>query len=214
VGQEETPRKEIWFDIAKYYPLNSNLAIGGDTGLRGFVFEAGSNSLYVRPSLRFRTGDYLSFYGGVGLFYVFREGPFDANEIRPWGGVSLRWPTFRDVSIENYFRAEGRYLRSEEIDQVLSVLRLRHKLSTVLPLGNKQPGGAGLYLPVSAEVFFTAAGDTPARFINQTRFAVGVGYRLNPCWRIEFTYNSVRLRTDASDNFTTQIHLVRIQIKG
>ena len=213
LGQEGAG-EEIWFDIGKYYPVGKDTALGGDTGVRGFFFEEGSRVLFVRPSLRYRPTGNLSLYGGLGLFYAFREGPFDANEIRPWGGISLRWPTFRTVHIENYFRAEGRFLGSEQIDEVLSVLRLRHKLGTVLPLGNKQPGGVGFYLPVSFEVLFAAGGDIPARFINQTRLAVGLGYQINPCWRIELNYNNVRLRTDAGDDLATAIHLFRIQIKG
>jgi hypothetical protein len=81
-------------------------------------------------------------------------------------------------------------------------------------LANKDPQGPGFYLPVSYEVFFRAAGDIPARFINQARFTVGIGYQFNPSWRMELHYYNVQFREDAGSSFATTAHLFRIQIKG
>jgi len=84
----------------------------------------------------------------------------------------------------------------------------------VLPIANMTPGGRGFYLPVSFEVFFPAAGDNTARFINQTRFTAGIGYRLTSGWRLETSYNWIQFRTDVRDEFVTTAHMIRIQIKG
>jgi hypothetical protein len=205
---------EVWFDISKYFPVSNSLSLGGDTGVRGFVFEEEFTVVYIRPSFQYLLRDSLSLHGGVGVFYAFQEGPVNLGEIRPWGGVKLRWPTFKSIYLENYFRADGRFLRTQEIDEYLSVLRLRHRIGTVLPIADKKPGGEGFYLPVSFEVFFRGAGDIPARFINQTRFTVGLGYQLNSGWRLETSYNWIQFRPDAGDEFATIAHMFRIQIKG
>jgi hypothetical protein len=205
---------EVWFDLTKYFPVNNALSLGGDTGIRGLISEEDFTAIYIRPSLEYRYSEKLSLHGGVGLFHAFQDGLSDVNEIRPWGGIKLRWPAFRSIYLENYFRAEGRFLRPQEIDQFLSVLRLRHCFGTVLPLGEMKPQGKGFYAPVSFEVFFRGAGDIPARFINQTRFTVGIGYRLISGWRLQTSYNWIQLRSVARSEFETTAHMIRIQIKG
>jgi len=205
---------EVWFDASKYFPINNSLSLGGDAGIRGFVTEEDYAAIYIRPSFDYRFSDQVSLHGGVGMFYAFQDGPFDVGEVRPWGGVKLRWPAFRSIYLENYSRAEGRFLLVRETDERFSVLRLRHRIGTVLPIGDMTPGGKGFYLPVSFEVFFPAAGDNVARFINQTRFTVGIGYQLTSGWRLEISYNWIQFKTDARDEFVTTAHMIRIQIKG
>jgi hypothetical protein len=207
----------VWFDVSKYFRASGSLRLGGDSGVRGFVFEEEFVAVYVRPSFEYLWNDAVRLYGGVGLFHAFQDGPSDITEIRPWGGFSLRWPAFRSVYLENYFRAEGRFFRTrkiEEIEQALSSLRLRHRIGTVLPIAGKKPAGKGFYIPLSFEVFFRAAGDIPARFIDQTRFWIGIGYQLGSGWKLETSYSWIQLRNDTQEGFASTTHLIRIQIKG
>jgi hypothetical protein len=83
----------------------------------------------------------------------------------------------------------------------------------VLPLADKKPLGPGFYLPFSVEAFFRAGGDIPARFINQTRLAIGIGYQFSSGWKLETSYNWVSFRQDVGEGFATTAHLIRIQIK-
>jgi hypothetical protein len=202
---------QLWFDVSKLFPVRNDLSLGGDTGIRGMILNDFFLA-YVRPTAAVEVHDRVSILGGVGLSYLFEDGPRDLIEIRPWGGVLARWPDFGQFGLRHYVRVEQRFLRIQnEVD--LSVLRLRYRLGSVipLPLGWR---GRGIYVPVAVELFLNAAGDEIVRFINQSRFVAGVGYRMNDSWRIELNYTGIFIKIDATEGFQNPIHVFRIQIKG
>jgi len=207
--------EQIWFDVTDYFRINQGFSIGGDAGIRGMVFSDEEwMALYIRPSVSYRASRDLEFSGGLGLFQAFRPGPEDALEVRPWGGVRYMWPRSPKMTLEHYFRAEGRNVRLGQNQDFRSALRLRYRIATYLPITSEKSTGRGIYLPLQYEWFMDAAGDVPARFINQNRFVAGFGYRLSSKWRFELQYTLVLFRESARDGFEPFAHVFRFRVLG
>jgi len=213
--EDESADKQVWVDLTKYYPLDKRVQLGGDTGLRGFfAFDDEWTAFFIRPSMTYVARGNLSFHGGVGLFYAFQDGHNDAWEVRPWAGVRLSWPRIGPLPVEHYFRAEERFIRIESRPDFQSVLRLRYRFGTNVPLSPDNGQVSRFYVPLSYEFFMNAGGDVPARFVNNTRFVLGLGCRVTPKWRIELNYTLISFRGSTRDSFYTAAHVFRIQIRG
>lgn len=204
---------QFWFDVTKFFPLADELGLGGDAGIRGFVLDGDWTVVYVRPTLKFDPLNTFSLRGGVGVFYAFQDGPKDIVEVRPWAGTLVRWPRIKKLRLQHRFRADLRFRKRQQLDFYTSVLRLRYRIGTTVPIG-AQAGPKTFYIPISFELLMDSAGDLNARFINASRFVAGLGYRISDHWRIELNYTRILVRLDASDPLRSRFHVLRIQIKG
>ena len=211
---QDTKKKQLWLDVTNHFAVNEQFRIGGDAGIRGFVFDEEWTVLYLRPSINYALNDRLTLHGGVGLFTAFVAEAGDTFEIRPRGGVRLRWPKIGKVLLEHYVRGEERYIRREEQGDFRSFSRLRYRVGAYFPISGASLEEKGLYLPLLYEFFWVAGGDIPAMFMNHNRLVVGLGYRINSKWRIELQYTQMLFREGVGTGLVPTAHVFRIRVKG
>jgi hypothetical protein len=81
-GQDTNQEHQLWFDYNLKYKTSSDLAIGGDVGLRGFISNLDWNQYYIRPTLTFRDDYRLSFNAAIAYFRTDNKFSSNQNEFR------------------------------------------------------------------------------------------------------------------------------------
>jgi len=148
----------------------------------------------------------------AGAFIVFsrpKEG-LDNNEFRPLAGVKLYLPNDHHLNIYNWTRYEYRsfhYMDDESLDNVKN--RLRNRIGLEIPLSKNAWQPKTLYALTDFEFFYTFE----KKYFDRFRERLGLGYILDPHWRVELIYHIQMLRASKDENPVWTDNILRLNIK-
>lgn len=154
---------------------------------------------------------------GVGFYYTDQLYSRDRFELRFMQGTSFYFKTGQHSSIKNFIRIEERFQRSMGDGEWSDGYRFRYKLSSAIPLGELLfDFSKGLYMPVSLEAFVNL--QKTDRFNDVIRLSFGLGYKINPRWKVEADLVYKRTQDQGfninSDNFLFRLRVFNTFKKG
>jgi hypothetical protein len=214
VAQESSDVKsQVWMDYDSYRLPRGNLQFMGDAGFR-FLVGGGWQRYIVRPSLQKSINEWLSLFGGLGFFFTAQKEISNTLEIRPWIGARLYWywETISKIRFSNYTRIEGRFVINTQSSGTDISSRFRNKIDARIPITNRYFTDDLLYLMLSFE-FFLEAGEIAELFADNIRLGVGLGYKFDYHWRVQFYFYGLRSQDTTTSGFTVTDQVWRLTVK-
>lgn len=206
--------QQLWLEYLVDYDLSKKIELYADASYRTVFFKDLNNShrIMARPSMKWAVSQKVDVRGGIGIFYTSLNDSTQALELRPWQGVSVRWPVIGKQRFSHFFRLEERLTyRLEPWSQANSV-RLRYQLSTRIDFGRGKVVKY-FYMPLAMEFFFVPAGEKTFDLSrNDARFTVGLGYVVNYRLALEGRFVLQRSRLSAG-NFGVTDQIFRIMLR-
>ena len=129
--------QQLWLEYLVDYDLSKKVELYADASYRPVFIKGLNNShrIMARPSIKWAVAQKADVRGGIGIFYTFLDDSTRVLELRPWQGVSVKWPVIGKQGFSHFFRLEERFTyRLEPWSQANSV-RLRYQLSTRIGFG-------------------------------------------------------------------------------
>ncbi len=211
--EQNITTNHLWFDFYNYFPITEKLEYDGDLGFRHAFSEFPWSRIYIRPSLAYRWKKTIRFHGGIKFAYTFQEIFADTFEIRPWLGIKIIWPKIRRIDFQHFLRLEQRFQLNTGGDSWTLQTRLRYKLGTRVPINHPSIIDKTFYVPLWVEFFDYATGDLEERFASKARATIGLGYRFNKRWRLEFEYTLQGSRVARLENFEGTDNLFHLKLR-
>lgn len=212
---------QMWTQYQYQQRISDKLRGSWDLGYRELVSTEDALGEWSRFHLRghvvYERSELLSFEGGVGGFYTFREDSADLFELRAWQGVIIFWPRTavarHPLELRHRLRFEQRWFRQRDSEPTDFSLRLRYRLATFIPLNRPTIEEKAFYLPLMGEWFGDVGDDSAEFFAARVRLSTGLGYVLSKNWTLEFRYTAQRSRDTVVDRFTTTDHIFDFRIR-
>ena len=121
---------QIWLDYNPSFPLQDDLVLYGDVGIRWELESAGWWRLVIRPGVRRCFENGVCLFGGLGSFYTANERLPDTWELRPFQGASATWPNWRILPLQHMLRLEERFDFNTQSWSSQASLRARYRIRT------------------------------------------------------------------------------------
>ncbi len=167
-----------------------------------------------KPGVEWSAGSIVDLTGGIGFYYTMQEIIPNSFELRLWQGVKVHWPTMGRFNIDHYARLEQRFNHSLGIiDPWSIVMRSRYRLNVIFPINNPGIIDRTLYMRVNAELFWDMGKSIEERFVNKNRYAMGLGYRFNPKWRLELYYLAEQSQAFSEEGFKVNSHIIQVSLR-
>lgn len=148
---------QLWLDYNPSWAIGAKTDFFGDLGARTALELSDFWRFVVRPSVRYHPSRSVTVAGGLGSFYTRNDVIADRWEIRPWQGVTVRWPR-RRVSLEHYLRLEQLFDFNTRTGESRNSVRGRYRLLAFMDVGARRPGRFWRLMG-SVEGFLTLGGD-------------------------------------------------------
>ncbi len=214
--EDEEITRQLWLDYNAKYHVSREFKIYGDAGYRRISPDIWTR-YYIRPAISYlqrlqtKSGKYISitYHFGIGAFFTNYTNISNNLEVRPFQGVDLQWPTFKQLQINHYVRLEEQFEYMNN-DWVFG-LRGRYMISGVYHWSKEDWNKLNnFYLPFHTEFFWNI---TSTNLNNDLiRITPGLGYTFNLKWKMEFSISYHRTRITIDDNFETNDIVFRIRI--
>ena len=212
-AQERITTNHLWFDFYNYIPIADSLEYDGDIGFRHALGEFSWWRVYWRPALAYKWKSSVRFHGGLKFSFDDYEIAANTFELRPYLGIKVIWPRIDRFVFRHFLRAEQRFLHNTEFETWTSQFRLRYKLGMKVPINKPEMGERTVYVPVSAEIFGNGRGDLEERFASKLRLTVGIGYRFDLNWGLEFEYTRQGSRDTRLSGFKGSDNLFHLKAR-
>lgn len=215
IVQGQQASKQVWneymFNIPFANLYNVELAATYSTTLESPKWRA--MDLQVTPE--WSITQHIDLMGGLLIGNTFQNQASTTVEIREMLGTRIHFTPHKRILTRLLLRLEQRNQLNQESEEWSNSTRTRVRAETVIPL-NKQSMYAGdklLYSILDAESFFVVDQNVQERFANRYRVRIGMGYRINYNFRIEFVYTLQESRNTLEGNFDTTDHIFRFRLK-
>ena len=182
--------QQFWIDYNITYAKTEKFNIYGDTGFR-IISPYTWNRYYARSGISYTPKPLFKNTGKLKTTYHFGIGIFFTNyvyipnnlEIRPFQGVQIQWPSFKNITFTHYARLEQQI---ENFNNTWEFgVRARYMLSAVISWGeDKKSNINNLYIPLHVEIFWNL--ENSSSFTDVIRMTIGLGYEFNSKWNLEF----------------------------
>ncbi len=204
---------QTWSDYTSIYRINDKWRYTGDYGIRGVLSGNDGVAVFVRPNFRFSRRPFLSYHGGLGVFFSNGIDLPNIFEIRPWQGLQLLWPKPFSLVFRHYFRLEERFtIRSGDGSDF--GLRFRYQIQFKSPnLHLRVLPEHPFYLYSHLEIFMNMGKAVEESFVNRNRLTFGLGNHIAQRWRFEVVYIRQGSRKDSEDGLKTSEHILRFRLK-
>lgn len=177
-----------WNYIYTYFPITENVKYHADYGDRNEFPARNYFRLHARPAIRIETGEHFSLEIGFGFFRIWQVDAANTYEYRPYFGYHLEWRFFDRLEVELRLRFEERFIQSATRELAAS-LRLREKLEVVVPLNHREESKPKTWFLLASYELFQNNGNIGLQpFVDQTRWQIGGGYRLNKHYKFTLVY--------------------------
>jgi len=214
--EDEMVDYQYWVDYNANYDLEKNFKLYGDAGwriisphlwTRYFVRPAISYTHF--PNIKTKRPLKLEYHFGIGLFYTDFTNISNHLEIRPFQGINIEWATFKQLQISHYIRLEEQF---DYFNNSWDIgLRARYMFAGVYEWQNENWKTLNnFYLPFHIEFFWNF--DEAIGFNDLIRFTLGLGYIVNPEWKIEFSPSYHRRKFDIENTFETNDFVFRLRV--
>ncbi len=194
--------KQVWTMAFLNWKLNEKWVYNQDVAWMATFDEPAFNRIFLRSQITRRFSKIWDVTGGLIYVHTFIKDDFTTNELRPWIGTMLRWPTFGRVTILNYLRFEERYRHTIGEDNWDQNARLRYRVMTNIPINNPSFKDKTWYGQLAYE-FYSSTFDVDVRFATADihRFDGGIGYWQNFNNRYELNVIAFNSRADNGNEF-------------
>ena len=148
--------------------------------------------------------------GGIGFFYTSNFNAPNRLEIRPFQGFRLDWPDRKKIRIRHSVKVEERFeLTTDDWKNTFGV-RLRYLAELTIRLqGDLIKFNKGIFLPVSAELFWNLIGTN--QFNDHARIGSGIGYSFSDMWSAEIFTSYHYTRNTVEEDFNTNDIVYRLR---
>lgn len=166
--------------------ISENLDIVTEFRLHHYeIFDVLDNQFY-KIGLGYRLTPTISF--GAGYVHHYSETLTNVNvsENRPYEDICLKGK-IKKLSVSHRYRIEHRWINNEGVTDFVN--RMRYRLQLIHPISGR------LYVKVFEEIFLNLREDV----FNQNRLHTGIGYSINPNFKVELGYLKNHLANRADD---------------
>jgi hypothetical protein len=175
------------------------------------------NQLSIDAGAGFIPGSTVRVNGGLRFYYTWIRESESTWEIRLWQGANLFWPeihgNWRRILLVHFLRLEERLQNTGGSDYRFA-LRGRYKLGTAFPINARDVREKVLYVPISVEVFANLFSEIDEVFLDQYRWAIGVGYRISGTWGVELRYSQHKTRDTKFNEFDVSSNLIEFSVNS
>ncbi len=119
-----------------YYRVKERLRLEGNVGSWSNVENKDWSVFHAEPGVQYWIRPSLSLYGKVDFRYTWQRILDNLFEIRPWAGLRLHWPNFKNFSLDHRARVEMRvvsYRGNRREDNFDTAARFRYRLQIKTP---------------------------------------------------------------------------------
>jgi len=214
--EDNSLTNQLWTDINFSYQLTERSNFLGDIGFRT-VSPHEWNRYIIRPEFRYRVPNRIlknlklkkELIGGIGFFYTSNFNAPNRLEIRPFQGFRLDWPDRPRIRIRHFVRLEERFEMNTDGWKNTFGLRLRYLAELTIKFrGDIIKYNKGIYIPVSAELFWNLIGTN--QFNDHVRVSSGIGYTFSEKWKGEFHIAYHYTRNTVEEDFNTNDIVYRL----
>ncbi|MBP1838212.1 DUF2490 domain-containing protein [Formosa algae] len=210
---------QLWFDLNPSWDVGSGQKINGEFGYRTiwpkswqrFIVRGSFQSVLENPLLFKNTKHTETVVFGTGLFLLTSKTSHNSFEVRPFQGYKFAFNISPRFVLQQYFRAEQRFVFSGAEDNQIVGLRMRYQVKGIINLeGVFFEDDMGFYLPVSIEGFFNLI--QASQFNDVIRVTPGLGYQFNSDFKLEGSLAYHYTRQDSEKLVRTNDIVFRFRI--
>ncbi len=150
----------------RFQKLSDHKAFSTEFGYRT-IWPAVWNRYYVKPEMKWNIPKFMfkklkyreTVSLGIGLYFTDNSNEDNRLEIRPYQGYLLDWPDWERFRLRHNLRLEERFDINSKNWETTFGMRLRYQLDVTFKLqGDIVPEARGIYIPMSAELFWNLIG--------------------------------------------------------
>lgn len=206
---------QSWWDVDFRVPVSPGWAAWAEVGARVLVDDAtGWSSVRITPGIERQVLPWLDLLAFMPLIGTVQQQGIRTFEVRPVGGVRFTWRPDPRVLVRNRNLAEYRIINFLNQDLTETSVRLRARVEVRVAINRPSFASPRLLYALSDVEGFLNVGTAPSeRFLNRTRYRLGLGYRFNPWWATEAIYTLQTSRNTLGDfELTTTDHILRLRL--
>ncbi len=152
-----------------------------------------------------------SFQLWSGLVYYYSKDEDEIiHEIRPWEGIMIFFPRIKGFYFQHLIRMEERFYFQQHEGYIDHDLRARYSLFGFIPLNHAEVSDNTLYLWPGIDYYLAIAGKQNETYINKSRYNIGLGYRFNKIYRVEFCYMAQFSKDHIGEHFQYEDRIFRL----
>ena len=125
---------ELWFFSYNYFKINDKATFNQDVSYQQSLGKYTPKRFSVKSQFNYSLSSIVSLHGGLAFYFKDNRHLPNSQEIRPWQGVKLRWPSFWRLDFSHYMKFEERFEHLLAGTPWSTHFRIRYKLSTALPI--------------------------------------------------------------------------------
>jgi hypothetical protein len=212
-GQQST--LQGWTEAMATHSLNEKLSIENAVTY---------STLYGQP--KWRALDYslcvernfknkLDIIGQGVISYTIQNDTYNTLELRPV--IGLRWyfiqSNTRRLHLRMLFRLENRNLKNLTDNYWESSIRPRLRTEMLIPLNKRRLNEQNVWYGMFDIEFLFYNNNINERFANKNRTRMGLGYRLNECWRFEGIVMWQQSRDNIGEPFDQNDFIFRLRVR-
>jgi hypothetical protein len=212
----QTNNSQSWWDIDFRAPITPRWSSFAEVGARVLLSDGpGWSSVRVTPGIEHAATPWLDVLGLMPLVGTVQQEDLSTFEVRPVVGVRLSLRPNPRLVLRNRNLAELRIIEFLGSDSSQTSLRLRFRVEARVAIN--QPvlaGSSGLLYGLTDFEGFLNVGAAPSeRFLNRTRFRIGLGYRFSYWWTVEGIYTlQLSANTLSALEPDTHDHILRFRL--
>lgn len=200
--------KQLWGAVELTENISEQWDLANTISWRQSLGETDWRRALVQASAIYSVGIF-KFTGTGALFYTTGEKHPNILEIRPWQGISAKFPDWKRLALVHFLRFEERF-QLEEGAWSFSP-RIRYEISTRIAISHRTLDDATLYFYGALEWLNNFNRPLKERFANTQASSAGIGYQFSQKSSLEAIYEA-----DVTDNIRENIldvdvHIIRIR---
>ncbi|WP_273275155.1 DUF2490 domain-containing protein [Maribacter polysiphoniae] len=175
-----------WIMLYGDNKISENLDIVTEFRLHHYeIFDVLDNQFY-KIGLGYRVTPNISVGAGYVHHYSETRTNISVSENRPYEEICLN-RKIKKLSVSHRYRIEHRWINKDGVTDFVN--RMRYRLQLIHPISGK------FYIKVFDEIFLNLQEDV----FNQNRLHTGIGYQINPNFKVEMGYLKNHLANRADD---------------
>jgi hypothetical protein len=184
-GQDSDITNEYRVTLVTSKPLTKKLTLFAYLGVVKAPDKSVGTLYYSPPGVIYRPKPWMELWAGMFGLYNRNQNAANSWELRPLGGVKFYVPNKAKINLYNFTRYEYRFINQNH--HFTTIPRLRNRLGAEIPLTQKKAW--------TPKTFYALADVEPIwrlddKFLQLIRARAGLGYIINPTWRVEFIYHA------------------------
>lgn len=194
--------KQVWTMAFLTWKMNEKWRYNQDMAWMHSFNTPVFNRYFLRSQATYGFSKNWDVTGGLIYVHTFTKSETTTNEVRPWLGTLLRWPSFGRVNIIHYLRFEERFRHTLGEEEWANNARIRYRIMTNIPINHSKLEDKTWYGQLAYE-FYSSTFDVDVRFATADihRFDGGIGYFQNFTNRYELNLIAFNSRVNTGNQY-------------